>query len=474
MKRSVTLFVPLTLIGLFAGCSKFASEETPPENRASADAGDVDGRADGSVPSPDGGPTGLGAPLDFAAVAVPVVSDVTTLAGGGNAGFAEGMGDAARFSSPHGVAAEPAGSLYVADGFNSRIRRVTSAGLVTTLAGGAFGSADGTGAAAQFELPYGVNVDGAGNVYVADLGAHRIRRITAAGVVTTLAGSGTATFADGTGVSASFYEPSGVVIDPTGNVYVSDKKNNRIRRVTPAGVVTTLAGSGMKAFADGTGVAASLNDPSGIVLDLVGNLYFADAGNNRIRKVTPAGVVTTLAGSYDAGSVDGSGVAARFDYPIGLALDAAGNLYVSGVENRIRRVTAAGVVTTLAGSGRREFADGKGTAASFGCPFGLALDAAANLYVADTCNHRIRKVTTVGIGELATSWKANAGTSSITGYVASASAPGQPTKTCTSTGSTSCTIKGLTTGIAYTVSVTATDSAQRTSPSSNGVTATPN
>jgi sugar lactone lactonase YvrE len=346
---------------------------------------------------------------------------------------------------------------------------------VTTLAGGAPGYADGTGTSASFDLPAGLALDAAANVYVADTWNYRIRVMTPGGVVTTLAGSGFPFFADGTGTGASFKECWGIAVDSAGNGYISDSGNNRIRVVTPGGVVTTLAGSGAAAFADGIGAAASFAGPKGVATDGAGNVYVADSGNHRIRKVTSGGVVTTLAGSGVAGFAAGTGPAASFNVPEGVAVDANGNVYVAdSSNNRIRMVTPAGAVTTLAGSGAGGFADGTATAAVFAFPVGIAVDSAGNLYVADDENYRIRKLI-LHHGELAVTWSAptDTGTSPITGYTATATAAGQTTQTCSTAGPTSCTISGLTTGVAYSVSVTATN-ASGAGAASAAATATPN
>ena len=323
---------------------------------------------------------------------------VTTLAGSGTLGSADGTSTAASFNSPAGVAIDASGNVYVADFYNHRIRKITAAGVVTTFAGsGTAGFTDGTSTVANFNSPSGVAVDASGNVYVGDQRNHRIRKITAAGVVTTLAGSGTAGFADGTGTVANFNYPYGVAVDASGNVYVADQSNKRIRKITAAGEVTTLAGSGTQAFADGTGTAASFNYPTGVTVDASGNVYVADYGNHSIRKITAAGVVTTLAGSGTDGYADGTGTTTRFSRPLGVAVDASGNVYVADqVNHRIRKITSAGVVTTLAGSGMAALANGTGTAASFYFPQGVALDASGNLYVADFDNHSIRKISLTG------------------------------------------------------------------------------
>jgi sugar lactone lactonase YvrE len=266
---------------------------------------------------------------------------------------------------------------------------------VTTLAGyGTQGSADGTGSTATFFYPAGVAVDASGNVLVADSYNTMIRKITPAGVVTTLAGSVTAGSIDGTGTAASFEGPTGVAVDASGNVLVADSYNNKIRKITPGGVVTTLAGSGLVGSDDGTGTAATFLRPVGVAVDSSGNVYGADLNNNKIRKVTSAGVVTTLAGSGGTGSTDGPGTVATFNYPTGIAVDSSGNVYVGdSASNKIRKVTSAGVVTTLAGSGGNGSADGTAAAATFNYPTGVAVDSSGNVYVGDSANNKIRKIT---------------------------------------------------------------------------------
>ena len=314
---------------------------------------------------------------------------VTTLAGS-TAGSADGTGLAAQFYAPRGVAVDTAGNVYVADYSNHRIRKITPGGVVTTLAGSTQGYADGTGAAAQFRYPFGVAVDTAGNVYVADYGNNRIRKITPSGVVTTLAGS-TYGYADGTGAAAQFRYPFGVAVDAADNIYVADQQNHRIRKITPAGIVTTVAGNDSAGFTDGTTESAQFDSPTGVAVDASGAIYIADYFNHRIRMITPGGVVTTLAGSTQ-GFADGTGSAAQFDYAYGVTVDAVGNVFVADTNNRrIRKITSSGVVTTLAGS-TEGFADGTGSSAQFNFPSSVAVDTAGNVYVADTANHRIRKI----------------------------------------------------------------------------------
>ncbi len=328
---------------------------------------------------------------------------VTTLAGtAGTIGTTDGVSAAARFNSPSGVAVDSAGNVYVADRSNNTIRKVTATGVVTTLAGTALqsGSTDGTGAGARFNRPYGVAVDSAGNLYVADNDNHTIRKITVAGVVTTLAGTaGMSGSTDGTGPAARFNFPHEVAVDSAGNVYVADQENHAIRKITTAGVVTTLAGTaGTSGSTDGTGAAARFYKPSGVAVDGAGNLYVADQFNYTIRKVTATGVVTTLAGTASAaGGADGTGAAARFAQPFGVAIDSTGNVYVAD-QYTIRKITAVGVVMTLAGAANKSgSADGTGAAARFYQPFGVAVDSAGNVYVADKNNRTIRKVTAAGV-----------------------------------------------------------------------------
>ncbi len=327
---------------------------------------------------------------------------VTTLAGtAGTSGSADGTGSAARFDNPRGVATDADGNVYVADNYNETIRKITPAGVVTTLAGKRIG-ADGTGAEASFDAPRGVATDASGNVYVADWYNHTIRKITKDGVVTTLAGTaGVSGSADGTGSEARFFLPYGVATDASGNVYVGDYSNNTIRKITPSGVVTTLAGTaGTSGSADGTGAAARFNLPTGVATDADGNVYVVDRSNHTIRKITPAGVVTTLAGTAGTrGSADGTGAAARFNASNGVATDVNGNVYVADQDNStIRKITPAGVVTTLAGTaGTRGSADGTGAAASFYFPRFVATDTSGNVYVTDTVNSTIRKITPAGV-----------------------------------------------------------------------------
>jgi DNA-binding beta-propeller fold protein YncE len=328
---------------------------------------------------------------------------VTTIAGSGEIGNTDGLGSAAQFQKPRNIAIDAAGNLYVADTYNHRIRKISPKGKVSTLAGGGptglfeGGFADGKGSAARFNGPVDIAIDPAGNLYVVDTDNHRIRKVSPKGKVSTLAGSERG-FAGGKVSAARFSEPRGITIDAAGNLYVADSGNNRIRKVSPEGNVSTIAGSGKFGFADGIGRAAQFRLPAGIAIDAAGNLYVADLGNQRIRKISPAREVTTLAGGgppqdfFTKGRfADGIGKAARFAGPVGITIDAAGSLYVADFGNhRIRKISPEGEVSTI--GGKEGLVDGSGSAEQFHWPSGVAIDKAGNLYVADTFNHRICKI----------------------------------------------------------------------------------
>jgi len=322
-----------------------------------------------------------------------LTSKVTTFAGTGIPIDIDYIGTAASFDHPYGITTDGI-SLYVGEYHGSRIRKIViETGMVTTLAGsGTAGAIDGIGTAASFNDPRGITTDGS-NLYVSDTSNHKIRMIViSTGVVTTLAGSGTAGAIDDTGTAASFNMPSGITTDGI-NLYVADISNNKIRKIVIAtGVVTTLAGSGTAGVVDGTGTTASFNHPNGVTTD-GSNLFVADYYNHEIRKIVIAtGVVTTLAGTGTAGAIDGTGTAASFNFPNSLTTDGS-NLYVADTSNSKTRkvVIATGVVTTLAGSGRAGAADGTGTAASFNSPAGMTTDG-VSVYVSELGNHKIRKI----------------------------------------------------------------------------------
>lgn len=359
---------------------------------------------------------------------------VTTIAGlGGTTGSTDGTGSAARFFNPAAVALDASGNIFIADAGNDTIRRITPAGAVTTLAGvaGASGAVDGVGPAASFDELWGIAVDRTGNVFVADRGNHRVRKITPDSQVTTFAPS-----------NGRFLETSGIAVDAAGNVYTADAGANIIRKITPEGVDTTLAGQSRQwGSTDGPGATARFGYPVGLALAKNGTLYVADAANQKIRaitpdgivstvpasstevpliapngvavddannlyvadrtthlivKITPAGVLTAIAGApYEPGHADGVGATARFRGPCGVALDRQGNLFVADTgNNTIRQITPAGVVTTIGGDPQiYGSADGRGRDAHFFTPHGIAVDAADNLYIAEEWNGAVRKGT---------------------------------------------------------------------------------
>lgn len=294
---------------------------------------------------------------------------------------------------PKCIAADSAGTLYVVDAGSYRILKIAATGEVTTLAGsGSRGTADGAGTSASFYSPFGIAVDAQGNVYVSDTDAYRIRKITPEGVVTTFAGSENGGHLDGTGTAAKFIGPTGLAVDASGNIYVADLF--WIRKITPAGEVSTLAGSDHSGSEDGAGTAASFYQPDGVAVDSSGNVYVADTFNQTIRKVTQAGVVTTIAGKAEVdGSADGVGTEATFCAPEGIAVDASGNLFVADLgNNKIRKITPAKVVTTYAGSGQEGSANGTLDKASFKWLYDIEILASGVIYVVDRGNNLIRKI----------------------------------------------------------------------------------
>jgi sugar lactone lactonase YvrE len=318
----------------------------------------------------------------------------------GVSGANDGYGAAAQFNIPEGIIADDKGVLFVADNANNMIRKVTSAGFVSTIAGrgGVAGSADGPGAIARFNYPSGLALDGMGSIYIADSQNHTIRLISAEGVVSTIAGGRTLVGAvDGIASEARFNYPYGMVFDKSGTLYVTDHRNSTIRKMIRTGsnwTVSTLAGSpGMLGSANGLGSNARFNRPSGISLDQNENLIVVDTYNHTIRKVTRTGVVTTVAGSAGkSGSTDASGALVRFTYPRGITVDANGIFYIGDAyNNRIRMMTQDGVVRTIGGNDSTGSADGVGGTARFNHPFGITVDALGTLYILDQINNTIRK-----------------------------------------------------------------------------------
>jgi sugar lactone lactonase YvrE len=345
-------------------------------------------------------------------VAVSSVCDqpvyVSTFAGGAQGtqvGFTDGVGTNASMNWPTGMAFDGMGNMYVGDYQNHRIRMITPAGIVTTVAGsGTAAFADGSGVAAMLNLPQGVCTDeSTGIVFFADVANCRIRQLQN-GVVSTLAGSGAAAWADGVGVAASFNIPRGVACDSSGIVYIGDTNNHRVRRiVVSTRQVTTIGGGTTSGFTNGVGTLALFNGPEGVRwIPSTNVLLVADISNNAIRQISASGAVSTVAGTGAAGAMDGAALAATFNVPCDVIMDASGNLYVNDNHaGTIRKISVSGRVTTVAGlSGGwgQPFADGSGASVRFSTPNRLALDRRGILYVADHYANRIRAVRVNGAG----------------------------------------------------------------------------
>jgi uncharacterized protein (TIGR03437 family) len=324
---------------------------------------------------------------------------IATLAGTATYGFSgdNGLATSAQLNNPYGVAVDPAGNLYIADTFNNRVRKVSNR-VITTVAGDGtvgFSGDNGPATSAQLADPWSVAVDSAGNLYIADYGNNRIRKVSN-GVIATVAGNGTrGSLGDnGPATSAQFYGPAGLAVDSLGNLYIADYGNNRIRKVSN-GVIATVAGGGASLGDNGPATSAQLALPYGIAVDSGGNLYVADWGNNRIRKVSN-GVITTVAGNGTRGFSGDNGLAtaAQLANPQGIAVDSAGNLYIADFGNASIRKVSNGIITTVAGNGTPGFSgdNGPATSAQLYLPYGVAVDSAGNLYIGDSGNNRIRKV----------------------------------------------------------------------------------
>lgn len=322
-------------------------------------------------------------------------SIVSTLAGSGTRNSVDGTGIEASFSYPYSIAESPDGDLYITDYDSNKIRKVSSDGVVTTIAGsGILGSTDGFGTEASFCGPSGIAVDSLSNIYVTELASHKIRKISPDGYVSTFAGSSLYGDTDGLGLSASFNSPYGIAIDSHLNLYIADYGNHKIRKVTPEGLVSTYAGTGAQGAADGISSEATFFYPTGVAVDdATGNIFVADYGNNLIRKITPEGVVSTVAGTGSVGDFDGAANVASFFGPFDIAIDLQGCIYVADSGNhKIRKIAPDSGVTTIAGSGVAGYADGRGTSVKFKYPNCIEVASIGDLIVADSGNYRIRKI----------------------------------------------------------------------------------
>jgi len=328
-------------------------------------------------------------------------TNVSTLAGSGSKGDQDGESTTAQFNKPNGVAVDAEGNVIVCDSSNHRIRKIAPDGQVSTLAGcGSRGYQDDhlDGYMAQFCKPHGICVAPSGDVYVSDTYNHRIRKITPDGKVFTLTGSKGRGYQDGGKLLAQFNYPMGICADAAGNLYVADTYNHRIRKITPRGWVSTLAGTGTEGFRDSDKAeCARFNTPYGVAVDADGNVHVADSANHRIRTITPWGRVFTLAGDGEIGHNDveeeKAAKWARFDNPLGLTVDAGGNVIVAdGGNHCLRVITNTGMVFTLAGNRFEGHEDGPGRGAQFYDPYGVVVTKAGSIVVADTSNHRVRAV----------------------------------------------------------------------------------
>ena len=300
----------------------------------------------------------------------------------------------ATVSSPIKMARDAAGNIFVSGYTTHVIYIITPDSKVSIYAGtGKQGYQDGKAETAMFNNPAGLAVDASGNLFVADYGNHCIRMINPSGVVSTFAGFPQAGYQDGQGGQAQFNNPAGMTIDVAGNLYVTEIGNDRVRKITPAAMVSTVAGSGVEGFADSKGTSAMFSNPVGITMDLNGNLIIADAGNNRIRKIDPSGQVTTLAGNGTAGFEDGAAGSAQFNLPYGLTVDDQGHIYIADINNNRIRMLSGTVVSTYAGNGTKADVDGIAPEASFNNPSSVLYDTSTGiLYVTDFGNNKIKKI----------------------------------------------------------------------------------
>jgi trimeric autotransporter adhesin len=332
---------------------------------------------------------------------------ITTVAGNVSSGYSGDGGQAtsAQLNFPMGVAVDSSGNLFIADFLNNCIRKVSSSGIITTIAGNGVAGFSGDGGPAsssQLKNPSSVAIDSNGNILVSDNGNQRIREISTSGIITTIAGNGSSGFSGdgGQASSAQLYNPVGIAPDSAGNLFIGDNSNNRIRKVDSSGIITTVAGNGSLGYSGdgGPATSAKINQPTGVSVDSTGNLFIADYGNGRIRKVSLTGIITTVAGNGTSGySGDGGQATSAVITANGVMVDSAGSLYIAGPA-RIRKVSS-GIITTMAGNGSQGYGGdgGQATSAQINSAKGVAIDSTGNLFIADSGNNRIRKMDSSGI-----------------------------------------------------------------------------
>jgi sugar lactone lactonase YvrE len=345
----------------------------------------------------------------FTSVLLSATAQITTIAGNGTAGYSgdKGAAAAAEISSPISVALDAAGNLYIADSHNNCIRKVSTSGIITTVAGNGTNGYNGDNipaTAAELSNPTGVALDSAGNLYIADLENSRIRKVSSSGLITTVAGKGTPGFSGdgGAATSAELLMPFAIALDSAHNLFIADNNNYRIRKVDAAGVISTVVGDGTAAY-NGDGIMATFAEiasPTGVALDSSGNLYIADQGNNRIRKVSTSGIISTVAGGGTGGLGEGgAATSAELSAPTSVVADSSGNLYIADANDScIVKVNTSGIITIVAGNGTFGYNGDHiaATSAKLALPAGVALDSSGSLYIADSVNNRIRKVRMAG------------------------------------------------------------------------------
>lgn len=322
---------------------------------------------------------------------------VSTFAGSGTQGLANGNGTAASFRFPTYVALDGIGNVIVVDRSNHVIRKIDLNADVTTFAGtGAIGMENGNVAAATFKFPDAAVTDSDGNIFITDQSNHIIRKITPEGIVSTFAGTGSIGSNDGDGATASFYYPAGITVDADDNLYIADFGNHKVRKITPDGTVSTFAGTGVAGAQEGSALSATFNGLTGVAIDSQNNLFVADYYNNRIRKIDALGNVTTFAGTGFPGSNDGTATEATFNYPASISIDSNDNLFLTDENNnKIRKITPEGITSTYAGNGTVGSDEGLALSASFNHPTGLVVDGTV-VYVSDYQNHKIRRIDRYG------------------------------------------------------------------------------
>lgn len=343
-----------------------------------------------------------------AAYSIPAFGVISTVAGNGSQGFSGdgGLAVNAVLHSPTGVALDSVGNLYIADPGNNRIRKITPQGIISTVAGngtGNFGGDQGPAINAQLNYPVSVALDSAGNLFIGDFVNQRIRKVDNAGIISTVAGSGIRGFSGdgGPATNAQLMDPQGIAVDVSGNLFIADFANHRIRKVDTTGNISTYAGNGVPGYSGDGGAAttAELNYPQGVATDSTGNVFIADRANQRARKVSVLGIISTIAGdgnAKDSGD-GGSAINAELSYPYGIATDSQGNIYIADVQGgRIRKIDTAGTISTVAGgpaSGGFSGDGGLAINAGLYSPTSVAVDSIGNFYIADQTNQRVRKVT---------------------------------------------------------------------------------